>query len=85
MHHISASCSMKIAGKSEAVLCAFSLSVVVLTLLFFAPREAQAAAGDLDPRFGNGGVVQPRSRSGRGLLRTECLDQCERWSADADR
>src|SRR2546429_1292873 len=58
MHHISANCSMKIAGKSEAVLCAFSLSVVVLTLLFFAPREAQAAAGDLDPRFGNGGVVQ---------------------------
>ena len=58
MHYVSANCSMKTAARIEAVLRAFSLSVVVLTLLFFAPRAAQAAAGDLDSRFGSGGVVQ---------------------------
>jgi uncharacterized delta-60 repeat protein len=31
---------------------------VILALLFLAPRSTQAAAGDLDSRFGNGGTVQ---------------------------
>jgi len=35
-------------------LCA----AAALICFFIAPHSARAAAGDLDPRFGNGGVVQ---------------------------
>lgn len=34
------------------------LCALVLICIFTAPRPIQAAAGDLDPRFGSGGVVQ---------------------------
>ena len=34
------------------------ICAVTLALLFLAPRSTQAAAGDLDSRFGNGGMVQ---------------------------
>jgi uncharacterized delta-60 repeat protein len=57
MHHISVHDSMKITGDPDATLRAFSLIAVILALLFLVPHSAQAAAGDLDSRFGNGGVV----------------------------
>ena len=57
MHYISVHDSMKITADREATLRAFSLMVVILALLFLVPHSAQAAAGDLDSRFGNGGVV----------------------------
>ncbi len=57
-NYMSADHSKEIAGKREATRRGLSLIVVILTLFFFAPRAAQAAPGDLDPRFGNGGVVQ---------------------------
>jgi uncharacterized delta-60 repeat protein len=46
---------------SSHVTCRFpckSLCTVILICLFTAPHSIQAAAGDLDSRFGNGGVVQ---------------------------
>ena len=57
MHHISVHDSMKMTADREATLRAFSLMVVILALLFLVPHSAQAAAGALDSRFGNGGVV----------------------------
>src|SRR5919109_3072155 len=54
---LSADHSREILGK-EAMLRGLSPIVVILALFFIAPRLAQAAAGDLDLRFGNGGVVQ---------------------------
>jgi uncharacterized delta-60 repeat protein len=57
MHHISVHDSMKITADPDATLRAFSLITVILALLFLVPHSAQAAAGDLDSRFGNGGVV----------------------------
>jgi uncharacterized delta-60 repeat protein len=57
-NYISADYSGEIAGKREAMLRDLSLIVVILASLFIAPHSAQAAAGDLDSRFGNGGVVQ---------------------------
>jgi uncharacterized delta-60 repeat protein len=38
-------------------ISAAGFSVLILTLSFLAPNSIQAAAGDLDPRFGNGGVA----------------------------
>src|SRR5437762_4329916 len=57
-NYISADHSGEVADKQEAMLRGLSLIVVILALLFIAPHSARAAAGDLDPRFGNGGVVQ---------------------------
>jgi uncharacterized delta-60 repeat protein len=56
-NHISADHFAEIVAKQDAMLRGFCLFVVILTLLFV-PHSTQAAAGDLDPRFGNGGVVQ---------------------------
>src|SRR5437773_4067630 len=42
----------------EAMRRVLSLIVVIVTFLFFAPHTAQAAACDLDPHFGSGGMVQ---------------------------
>ena len=56
--HMSVDNSGEITAKGEAMLSSLSFIVLLLALLFFAPHSAQAAAGDLDPRFGNGGVVQ---------------------------
>jgi len=44
------------ADSRGAILRGFG--IVVLMLLFFTRHSVQAAAGDLDPRFGSGGVVQ---------------------------
>ena len=44
--------------KRDAMRRVLALIFVVVTFLLFTPHSAQAAAGDLDPRFGNGGVVQ---------------------------
>jgi uncharacterized delta-60 repeat protein len=35
----------------------FAIAVALMGMFLLAPQRAQAAAGDLDPRFGNGGVV----------------------------
>ena len=56
--HMSVENSTEITGKGETMLKSPSFIVLALTLLFFAPHSAQAAAGDLDPRFGHGGLVQ---------------------------
>src|SRR5256886_3355179 len=56
-NHLSADRSIEILGK-EATLRGLSFTFVIIALLFIAPRAVQAAAGDLDPSFGNGGVVQ---------------------------
>src|SRR5438094_1062006 len=56
--HMSVDNSGEITAKGEAMLSSPSFIVLLLALLFFAPHSAQAAAGDLDPRFGKGGVVQ---------------------------
>src|SRR5213080_4605522 len=56
--HMSVDNSGEITAKGEAMLSSLSFIVLLLALLFIAPHSAQAAAGDLDPRFGNGGVVQ---------------------------
>src|SRR6266576_6480342 len=56
-NHLSADRSIEILGK-QAMLRGLSFIVVSLALLFIVPRSVQAAAGDLDPTFGNGGVVQ---------------------------
>jgi uncharacterized delta-60 repeat protein len=50
--------SREIADKREAMLRSLSLIVVILAALFIVPHSARAAAGDLDARFGSGGVVQ---------------------------
>jgi uncharacterized delta-60 repeat protein len=55
---ISVGHSTEIAGKRNAMPRRLSLIGIVLTLSFFAPHSARAAAGDLDSRFGTGGVVQ---------------------------
>jgi uncharacterized delta-60 repeat protein len=47
-----------IAGKRETILRGLSLMVVIVASLLVVPHPARAAAGDLDPRFGSGGVVQ---------------------------
>jgi uncharacterized delta-60 repeat protein len=57
-NHMSAEYLTRMAVKREAMSRGLSLIVVILTLLFFAPHSAQATAGELDPRFGSGGVVQ---------------------------
>src|SRR5436190_583542 len=57
-NHMSADHSREITGKREATLRGLSLTVVILAVLFLAPHSARAAAGDLDPRFGSGGIVQ---------------------------
>src|SRR5438067_1770070 len=54
---LSADHSREVLGK-EAMLHGLAVIVVSLALLSIAPRLVQAAAGDLDPTFGNGGVVQ---------------------------
>src|SRR5438094_10659867 len=56
-NHLSADRSIEILGK-QAMLRGLSFIFVIMALLFIAPRLVQAAAGDLDPTFGNGGVVQ---------------------------
>ena len=56
-NHLSADRSIEILGK-QAMLRSLSFIFVIMALLFIAPRLVQAAAGDLDPTFGNGGVVQ---------------------------
>src|SRR5436190_907303 len=56
-NYLSADRSTEILGK-QAPLHGLSFIFVILALLFIAPRSVQAAAGDLDPTFGNGGVVQ---------------------------
>jgi uncharacterized delta-60 repeat protein len=56
--HMSVDYSREITNEGEAMRSSLSFIFLALTLLFFAPRAAQATAGDLDPRFGNGGVVQ---------------------------
>ena len=55
--HMSLENSTEITGKRGATLSSRSFIVLALTLLFFASRSARAAAGDLDTRFGNGGVA----------------------------
>jgi uncharacterized delta-60 repeat protein len=57
-NHISADHFAEIVANQDAMLRGFCLFVVTLTLLFLVPHSTQAAAGELDPRFGNGGVVQ---------------------------
>src|SRR5436190_3031392 len=56
-NHLSADRSIEILGK-QAMLRGLSFTFVIMALLFIAPRLVQATAGDLDPTFGNGGVVQ---------------------------
>ena len=56
-NHLSADRSIEILGK-QAMLRGLSFIFVIMALLFIAPRLVQAVAGDLDPTFGNGGVVQ---------------------------
>jgi uncharacterized delta-60 repeat protein len=57
-NHISADHFAEIVANQEVVLPGAPLVVVILTFFFFVPHSTQAAAGDLDPRFGTGGVVQ---------------------------
>src|SRR5436190_23604928 len=55
-NYLSANRSREILGK-QGMLHRLSI-IVVVALLFIAPRSVKAAADDLDPTFGNGGVVQ---------------------------
>src|SRR5438093_3038699 len=57
-NHMSADHFTERTREREAMRRVLSLIVVIVTFLFFAPHSAQAAAGDLDSRFGSGGVVQ---------------------------
>lgn len=57
-NHLSADHFTERTREQEAMRRVLSLVVVIVTFLFFAPHTAQAAAGDLDPRFGSGGMVQ---------------------------
>jgi uncharacterized delta-60 repeat protein len=57
-NHISAHDSARHSSRVTRHFPGKSLCAVALICLFIAPHLAQAAAGDLDPRFGNGGVVQ---------------------------
>jgi uncharacterized delta-60 repeat protein len=56
--YLSANRVSETGGKREPTFRGFSLIVVILAALFIVPHSAQAAAGDLDLTFGNGGVVQ---------------------------
>ena len=57
-NHLSADHFTERTREREAMRRVLSLIVVIVTFLFFAPHTAQAAAGDLDPHFGSGGMVQ---------------------------
>src|SRR5437762_4171878 len=57
-NHMSADHFTERTREREAMRRVLSLIVVIVTFLFFAPHTAQAAAGDLDPHFGSGGMVQ---------------------------
>src|SRR5438552_10963213 len=57
-NHMSADHFTERNREREAMRRVLSLIVVIVTFLFFAPHTAQAAAGDLDPHFGSGGMVQ---------------------------
>ena len=64
--HMSVDNSGEITAKGKALLSSLPFLVLLLALLFFAAHSARSAAGDLDPRFGNGGVVQTDYHAGRG-------------------
>jgi uncharacterized delta-60 repeat protein len=57
-NHISAHDPARHSSHATRHFPAKSLCAVALICFFTAPHSAQAAAGDLDPRFGDGGVVQ---------------------------
>ena len=57
-NHMSAHDSARHSSRVTRYFSTKSVCAVALIYFFIAPRSAQAAAGALDPRFGNGGVVQ---------------------------
>ena len=48
---------METLARQPAVPRYFAIAAALIGVFLLAPQLAQAAAGDLDPRFGNGGVV----------------------------
>ena len=49
--------SIEIITRQTAMPCCSIIAAIVIAMSLFAPGRAGAAAGDLDPRFGHGGVA----------------------------
>jgi uncharacterized delta-60 repeat protein len=56
-NHTQAINSIEIVVRQTAMPFYFLVATIVIAVSLFAPHRTEAAAGDLDPRFGNGGVA----------------------------
>ena len=55
-NHTQAINSIEIARRTATPFC-FLITAIIILVSLLTPHRAEAAAGDLDPRFGNGGVA----------------------------
>ena len=56
-NHIQATNWIEIAARQTAMPFYFLITAIIILVSLFAPHRAEATAGDLDFRFGNGGVA----------------------------
>ena len=56
-NHTQVTHSIEIIARQTAIPCYSVIAAIVVAMSLFAPNRAGAAAGDLDLRFGNGGVA----------------------------
>jgi uncharacterized delta-60 repeat protein len=56
-NHTQAINSIEIVVRQTAMPFYFLVAAIIIVVSLFAPHRTEAAAGDLDPRFGNGGVA----------------------------
>jgi uncharacterized delta-60 repeat protein len=56
-NHTQATSSLEIIASQSAMPFYFLITAIIIVVSLLAPHRAEAAAGDLDSRFGNGGVA----------------------------
>jgi uncharacterized delta-60 repeat protein len=56
-NHTQAADSIEIIARQTAMPFYFLIAAIIIIVSLLTPHRAEAAAGDLDPRFGNGGVA----------------------------
>ena len=56
-NHTQATNSIEIVARQTAMPFYFLITAIIIVVSLLTPHWAEAAAGDLDPRFGNGGVA----------------------------
>ena len=56
-NHTQAAISIQIVATQTAMASKFLIAAIIIALPLLAPNPVMAAAGDLDPRFGNSGVA----------------------------